>query len=79
MRITVRGAGAIGGNLAAKLSTAGHDAQRADARGPEAVRADVLETGGPSGGPRRRRPGTGRHRPGPPDLMPGEPIMVWCV
>ncbi|MDQ0688665.1 putative dinucleotide-binding enzyme [Streptomyces achromogenes] len=45
MKITVRGAGAVGGNLAAKLSTAGHDAQRAGARGPEAVRADVLETG----------------------------------
>ncbi|GGU14537.1 NADPH-dependent F420 reductase [Streptomyces coeruleorubidus] len=45
MKITVIGAGAIGGNLAAKLSTAGHDVQVADARGPEAVRAEVLESG----------------------------------
>ncbi|MDX3697073.1 NAD(P)-binding domain-containing protein [Streptomyces europaeiscabiei] len=45
MKITVIGAGAIGGNLAAKLSTAGHDVQVADARGPEAVRAEVLEAG----------------------------------
>ncbi|WP_086561283.1 NADPH-dependent F420 reductase [Streptomyces africanus] len=45
MKITVIGAGAIGGNLAAKLSAAGHDVQVADARGPEAVRAEVLESG----------------------------------
>ncbi|MGW0331759.1 NADPH-dependent F420 reductase [Streptomyces sp. NPDC003011] len=45
MKITVIGAGAIGGNLAAKLSTAGHDVQVADARGPESVRAEVLESG----------------------------------
>ncbi|MFC9131084.1 NADPH-dependent F420 reductase [Streptomyces massasporeus] len=45
MKITVIGAGAIGGNLAAKLSTAGHDVQVADARGPEAIRAEVLESG----------------------------------
>jgi predicted dinucleotide-binding enzyme len=45
MKITVIGAGAIGGNLAAKLSTAGHDVQVADARGPEAVRAEALESG----------------------------------
>ncbi|MFE9648310.1 NAD(P)-binding domain-containing protein [Streptomyces sp. NPDC006365] len=45
MKITVIGAGVIGGNLAAKLSTAGHDVQVADARGPEAVRAEVLESG----------------------------------
>ncbi|WP_327293506.1 MULTISPECIES: NAD(P)-binding domain-containing protein [unclassified Streptomyces] len=45
MKITVIGAGAIGGNLAAKLSTVGHDVQIADARGPEAVRAEVLESG----------------------------------
>jgi predicted dinucleotide-binding enzyme len=37
MRITVIGAGAIGGNLAHKLSAAGHDVQVADARGPAAV------------------------------------------
>ncbi|MGA5194154.1 NADPH-dependent F420 reductase [Streptomyces exfoliatus] len=45
MKITVIGAGAIGGNLAVKLSTAGHDVQVADARGPEAIRAEVLESG----------------------------------
>ncbi|MEU1191269.1 NAD(P)-binding domain-containing protein [Streptomyces sp. NPDC005859] len=45
MKITVIGAGAIGGNLAAKLSTAGHDVQVADAHGPETVRAEVLESG----------------------------------
>ncbi|RZB16067.1 NADP oxidoreductase [Streptomyces sp. F001] len=45
MKIAVIGAGAIGGNLARKLSAAGHDVQVADARGPEAVRADVLEFG----------------------------------
>ncbi|WP_121750951.1 NAD(P)-binding domain-containing protein [Streptomyces sp. E2N166] len=45
MRITVIGAGAIGGNLAFKLSAAGHDVQVANARGPETVRAEVLESG----------------------------------
>ncbi|WLQ51649.1 NAD(P)-binding domain-containing protein [Streptomyces poriferorum] len=45
MKITVIGAGAIGGNLASKLSTAGHDVQVAVARGPEAVRTEVLESG----------------------------------
>lgn len=45
MKITVIGAGAIGGNLARKLSQAGHEVQVADARGPEAVPADVLEAG----------------------------------
>ncbi|MGP4053037.1 NADPH-dependent F420 reductase [Streptomyces sp. 2A115] len=45
MKITVVGAGAIGGNLAHKLSLAGHDVQVADARGPEAVAAEVLEAG----------------------------------
>ncbi|WP_405823046.1 NAD(P)-binding domain-containing protein [Streptomyces sp. NBC_01390] len=45
MKITVIGAGAIGGNLAAKLSAAGHHVQVADARGPEAIRAEVLESG----------------------------------
>ncbi|MCX5527070.1 NAD(P)-binding domain-containing protein [Streptomyces bobili] len=45
MKITVIGAGAIGGNLAAKLSTAGHDVRVADARGREAVAAEVLESG----------------------------------
>ncbi|MFJ7995601.1 NADPH-dependent F420 reductase [Streptomyces sp. NPDC096310] len=45
MKITVIGAGVIGGNLANKLSAAGHDVQVADARGPEAVPAEVLESG----------------------------------
>ncbi|WP_086799476.1 NADPH-dependent F420 reductase [Streptomyces caniscabiei] len=45
METTVIGAGAIGGNLARKLSLAGHDIQVADARGPEAVAAAVLEAG----------------------------------
>jgi 8-hydroxy-5-deazaflavin:NADPH oxidoreductase len=45
MKITVIGAGAIGGNLAGKLAAAGHDVQVADARGPEAVPAGVLESG----------------------------------
>jgi len=45
MKIAVIGAGAIGGNLAHKLSGAGHDVEIADARGPEAVVAEVLENG----------------------------------
>ncbi|MEV5490123.1 NAD(P)-binding domain-containing protein [Streptomyces bobili] len=44
-KITVIGAGAIGGNLAAKLSTAGHDVRVADARGREAVAAEVPVSG----------------------------------
>ncbi|MET7518259.1 NAD(P)-binding domain-containing protein [Streptomyces sp. NPDC005480] len=45
MKLAVIGAGAIGGNLARKLSAAGHDVEVADARGPEAIRADILDTG----------------------------------
>ncbi|MGN9846728.1 NADPH-dependent F420 reductase [Nonomuraea sp. H19] len=45
MKVTVIGAGAIGGNLARKLSEAGHEVQVADARGPAAVPADVLASG----------------------------------
>ncbi|MFJ9197004.1 NADPH-dependent F420 reductase [Streptomyces flaveolus] len=45
MKITVIGSGAIGGNLARKLSLAGHNVQVADARGPEAVTAEVREAG----------------------------------
>ncbi|KAK1182665.1 NAD(P)-binding domain-containing protein [Streptomyces sp. NBS 14/10] len=45
MRIAVIGAGAIGGNLARRLSAAGHDVQVAGARGPEAVPDNVLEFG----------------------------------
>ncbi|MFI2780790.1 NADPH-dependent F420 reductase [Streptomyces sp. ALB3] len=45
MKITVIGAGEIGGNLAAKLAGAGHDVQVARARGPEAGAAGILESG----------------------------------
>ncbi|MGY1900076.1 NADPH-dependent F420 reductase [Nocardia gipuzkoensis] len=45
MRISVIGAGAIGGNIARRLSEAGHEVLVADARGPEAVAADVREAG----------------------------------
>jgi predicted dinucleotide-binding enzyme len=45
MKITVIGAGVIGGNLASRLSDAGHDVAVADARGPVAVDEDVLASG----------------------------------
>lgn len=45
MKISVIGAGAIGGNLARLLSQAGHDVLVADARGPEAVPAEALDAG----------------------------------
>ena len=45
MKITVIGAGAIGGNLAGRLSEAGHDVLVADARGPEVVAEGVLAAG----------------------------------
>ncbi len=45
MKITVIGAGAIGGNLARRLSEAGHDVLVADARGPEVVAEEVLSAG----------------------------------
>jgi len=45
MKISVIGAGAIGGNLARRLSEAGHDVLVADARGPEAVAADIVAAG----------------------------------
>ncbi|MEB8340226.1 NADPH-dependent F420 reductase [Streptomyces endophyticus] len=45
MKLTVIGVGAIGGNLARKLSGAGHDVEVADARGRQAIAPDVLETG----------------------------------
>jgi predicted dinucleotide-binding enzyme len=45
MKITVIGAGAIGGNLARRLSEAGHDVVAADARGPEVVATDVVAAG----------------------------------
>jgi predicted dinucleotide-binding enzyme len=45
MKISVIGAGAIGGNLARRLSEAGHDVLIADVRGPEVVAADVRAAG----------------------------------
>ncbi|MEU1513348.1 NAD(P)-binding domain-containing protein [Streptomyces sp. NPDC005811] len=45
MKITVIGAGAIGGNLARKLGEAGHDVQVTDSRGPETVAPHIRETG----------------------------------
>nr|WP_033247560.1 NAD(P)-binding domain-containing protein [Nocardia carnea] len=45
MRISVIGAGSIGGNLARRLSEAGHQVLVADARGPETVAADIREAG----------------------------------
>lgn len=42
MKISVLGAGAIGGNLARRLSEAGHDVLVADARGPENVPSDAI-------------------------------------
>jgi predicted dinucleotide-binding enzyme len=45
MKITVIGSGAIGGNLATRLSNAGHDVFVADARGTKAVNEDVLASG----------------------------------
>lgn len=45
MKIAIIGAGAIGGNLARRLSEAGHDVVVADARGPEVVAEEVLAAG----------------------------------
>lgn len=45
MKITVIGAGAIGGNLAVTLGAAGHDVQIADALGVEAIRPELLTSG----------------------------------
>jgi len=45
MKITVIGAGAIGGNLARRLSEAGHEVLAADARGTEVVAEDVVAAG----------------------------------
>ncbi|MET8210437.1 hypothetical protein ABZT51_31245 [Streptomyces sp. NPDC005373] len=59
MKLTAISAGAIGGNLARKLAAAGHDVQVADARGPEAVPADVLEPGAPAPCPWTLLYGTG--------------------
>ncbi|OYD70717.1 NADPH-dependent F420 reductase [Rhodococcus sp. OK302] len=45
MKVSVIGAGAIGGNIAQRLSEAGHDVLIADARGPESVDAEVTAAG----------------------------------
>lgn len=45
MKISVIGAGAIGGNLARLLSAAGHEVLVADARGPEVVPSEALDAG----------------------------------
>jgi len=45
MKISVIGAGAIGGNLARRLSEAGHDVLVADARGREVVASEVIAAG----------------------------------
>lgn len=45
MRITVIGTGAIGGNLARRLSQAGHDVLAGNASGPEAFPAELIAAG----------------------------------
>ncbi|MFC9663985.1 NADPH-dependent F420 reductase [Nocardia sp. NPDC127606] len=45
MKVSVIGAGAIGGNIARLLSEAGHDVFIADARGPESVDSAVTAAG----------------------------------
>ncbi|APE34897.1 NADP oxidoreductase [Nocardia mangyaensis] len=45
MKVSVIGAGAIGGNIARLLSEAGHDVLIADARGPESVDSAVTAAG----------------------------------
>ena len=45
MKVSVIGAGAIGGNIARRLSEAGHDVLIANARGPESVNAEVATSG----------------------------------
>jgi 8-hydroxy-5-deazaflavin:NADPH oxidoreductase len=45
MKVSVIGAGAIGGNIARRLSEAGHEVLIADARGPESVGAEVTTAG----------------------------------
>lgn len=45
MKITVIGAGAIGGNIARRLSQAGHDVLIADAHGPRSVNTEVTAAG----------------------------------
>ena len=45
MKVSVIGAGAIGSNLARRLSQAGHDVHIADAQGPERVNTEVTAAG----------------------------------
>lgn len=45
MKVSVIGAGAIGGNIARRLSEAGHEVLIASVRGPESVSAEVSDAG----------------------------------
>ena len=45
MKIGIVGAGTIGTTLARKLAAAGHGVKVANSRGPETIKAEVLETG----------------------------------
>lgn len=45
MKVSVIGAGAIGGNIARRLSEAGHEVLIANARGPESASAEVSDAG----------------------------------
>ena len=45
MKVSVIGAGPIGGNIARRLSEAGHEVLIANARGPESVSAEVSDAG----------------------------------
>ncbi|MFB9859471.1 NADPH-dependent F420 reductase [Paenarthrobacter aurescens] len=45
MKIGILGAGSIGGTLARKLSTAGHEVKVANSRGPETIEPDILAAG----------------------------------
>ena len=45
MKVSVIGAGAVGGNIARRLSEAGHDVLIAGSRGPEGIAAEVTAAG----------------------------------
>ncbi|MGX9898738.1 NAD(P)-binding domain-containing protein [Arthrobacter sp. SA17] len=45
MKVSVIGAGAIGGNIARRLSEAGHEVLIANSRGPESVSTEVSDAG----------------------------------
>ena len=46
MKIGILGTGNIGKTLTRRLSAAGHEVKAANSRGPEAIEADVLSSGG---------------------------------